>query len=62
MQPTPYDAARDIETVALLATAPLCVLAAPGFPPNDLGEAVAFIRARPGQVHYGSSGRAASGI
>ena len=55
-QRTPYDAARDIETVALLATSPLCILAAPSFPPNTMAEAVAHIRSNPGMVHYGSSG------
>ena len=55
-QRTPYDAARDIRTVALLATSPLCILASPGFAPNTTAEAVAHIRAHPGEVHYGSSG------
>lgn len=56
VQATIYDAARDLETVALLASAPLVMLAAPGFPPNTLAEAAAFIRANPGRVHYGSAG------
>ncbi|MDB5412111.1 MAG: Tripartite-type tricarboxylate transporter, receptor component TctC [Rubritepida sp.] len=56
VQQTPYDAGRDLETVALLATAPLCMLSSPGFAPNTMGEAIAFIRAHPGEVHYGSSG------
>lgn len=56
VQSTPYDAARDLEAVAVLASAPLCVLAAPSFPPNTLAEAVDYIRANPGRVHYGSGG------
>ncbi len=55
-QRTPYDAARDIETIAVLATSPLCMLASPSFAPNSMAEAVAYIRAHPGDVHYGSSG------
>jgi tripartite-type tricarboxylate transporter receptor subunit TctC len=55
-QRTPYDAIGDIETVSLVATSPLCILASPSFPPNTTAEAVAYIRAHPGEVHYGSSG------
>jgi tripartite-type tricarboxylate transporter receptor subunit TctC len=32
------------------------MLAAPSFAPNTMAEAVAFIRANPGRVHYGSAG------
>ncbi|MBR0646758.1 tripartite tricarboxylate transporter substrate-binding protein [Plastoroseomonas hellenica] len=56
VQTTPYDAARDFETVALLATAPLVMLASPDFPPNTMAEAVAHIRANPGKIDYGSAG------
>ena len=42
--------------MAVLATSPLCMLASPRFPPNTMAEAVAHIRANPGEVHYGSSG------
>ncbi len=56
VQAIPYDAAGDLETVALLASAPLVMLASPGFPPNTMAEAAAFMRASPGRVHYGSGG------
>lgn len=55
-QRTPIDAAADFTCVALLATAPLLVLGAPGFAPNTLAEAIAFIRANPDKVDYGSVG------
>ncbi|WP_458096994.1 Bug family tripartite tricarboxylate transporter substrate binding protein [Roseomonas sp. WA12] len=55
-QRTPYDASGDFEAVAMLAVAPLVVLAAPGFPPNTLAELVAYLRANPGKVDFGSSG------
>lgn len=55
-QRTPYDAIADLETVALVATSALCILASPSFPPNTTAEAIAHIRAHPGAVHYGSSG------
>lgn len=56
IQTTPYDAAKDFETVALLATAPLVMLGAPDWAPNSMAEAIAFIRANPGKVDYGSAG------
>jgi tripartite-type tricarboxylate transporter receptor subunit TctC len=56
VQRTPYDAARDFECVALLATAPLVVLAAPAFPANTLAEAITYLHANPDKVDYGSAG------
>ncbi|WP_043829545.1 Bug family tripartite tricarboxylate transporter substrate binding protein [Muricoccus aerilatus] len=56
VQRTPYDAAAEFEAVAMLAVAPLVVLAAPGFPPNTLAELVTYLRAHPGRVDYGSAG------
>jgi tripartite-type tricarboxylate transporter receptor subunit TctC len=56
VQRTPYDAARDFECVSLLATAPLVVLGAPGFPPNSLAEVITHVRANPDKVDYGSAG------
>ncbi len=56
VQRTPYDAAVDFEGIAVLATAPLVVIAAPSFPANTLAEAAAYIRANPEKVDYGSSG------
>jgi tripartite-type tricarboxylate transporter receptor subunit TctC len=55
-QRTPYDAAAEFEGVAILATAPLIALATPSFPANTLAEAIAYIRANPDKVDYGSSG------
>lgn len=55
-QRTSYDASADFEAVAMLAVAPLVVLAAPGFPPNTLAELVTYLRANPGKMDFGSSG------
>ncbi|MBP0445975.1 tripartite tricarboxylate transporter substrate binding protein [Roseomonas sp. SSH11] len=55
-QRTPYDPAADFEAVAMLAAAPLVILAAPGFPPGNMAELVAYLRANPGKVDYGSAG------
>ena len=56
VQRTPYDAARDLEAVAMLATAPLLVLGSPDFPPGNLAELVRYVRANPDKVDYGSAG------
>ncbi|WP_424138394.1 Bug family tripartite tricarboxylate transporter substrate binding protein [Roseomonas chloroacetimidivorans] len=56
VQRTPYDPAADFEAVAMAAVAPLVVVAAPSFPPNNLAELAAYARANPGKVDYGSSG------
>ena len=56
VQRTPYDASADFEAVAIAAIAPLVVVAAPSFPPNNLEELAAYVRANPGKVDYGSSG------
>ncbi|MCR0982547.1 Bug family tripartite tricarboxylate transporter substrate binding protein [Roseomonas populi] len=56
VQRTPYDAAGDFEAVTILASAPLVVLAAPDFPPKSLRELVAYLRANPDKVDYGSAG------
>src|SRR3954451_11944214 len=56
VQRTSYDAVRDFECIALLATAPLLVLGAPNFPPNSLAQAATYIRANPDKVDYGSAG------
>ncbi|MCK8788036.1 tripartite tricarboxylate transporter substrate-binding protein [Roseomonas sp. NAR14] len=55
-QRTPFDPIGDFEAVAVLADAPLVVLGAPGFPPDTLAALVAYVRAHPGQVDYGSAG------
>jgi tripartite-type tricarboxylate transporter receptor subunit TctC len=55
-QRTPYDASRDFEAVAMVAAAPLVVIAAPSFAPNSLVELIEHVRAHPGEVVYGSAG------
>ena len=56
IQRTPYDAQGSFEPVALLARAPFLVLTALEFPPRDIAALIAWARARPGQVDFGSSG------
>jgi len=56
IQRTPYDAQTSFEAVALLARAPFLVLTALDFPPRDIAALIAFARANPGAVDFGSSG------
>lgn len=51
-----YDPQKDFVPVALVARAPLFLAVHPKVPVNTLDEFIAYVRARPGQVNYGSSG------
>ena len=51
-----YDPQKDFVPVALVARAPLFLAVHPKVPVNTLDEFIAYARARPGQVNYGSSG------
>jgi tripartite-type tricarboxylate transporter receptor subunit TctC len=47
---------QDILPVALIARAPLFLAAHPKVPVESMQEFIAYVRARPGQLNYGSSG------
>src|SRR5262249_33399794 len=51
----PYDP-KDVAPVAFLARAPLFLAVHPKLPVATLQEFVAYVKARPGQINYGSSG------
>jgi tripartite-type tricarboxylate transporter receptor subunit TctC len=55
----PYDSARDFAPVALLAQAPVVLLAHPSVPARTLPELIALAKARPGTLAYGSGGNGA---
>jgi tripartite-type tricarboxylate transporter receptor subunit TctC len=46
----------DFAPVAWIGYSPLIIVAHPKFPPNDAKELVAYARANPGKVNWGSSG------
>ncbi len=46
----------DFAPVIYIASAPIIAVANPKFPPNDVKELVAYARANPGKVTWGSSG------
>jgi tripartite-type tricarboxylate transporter receptor subunit TctC len=52
----PYQTLRDFTPIARTAMQPLALLVHPRLPVNNLQEFVAYAKARPGQVNYGSAG------
>jgi len=52
----PYDAVKDLAAVSLLGTTGLFLVAHPSIQVNSFQELVGYIKSRPGQVNYGSSG------
>ena len=52
----PYQTARDFTPIARTAMQPLALLVSPNLPVNSLRDFVAYTRAHPGQVNYGSAG------
>lgn len=57
----PYDANRDFVAVTLLSKVPSLYVVHPDLPVNNLKEFVAYARARPGQLNYGSAGNGSAG-
>jgi tripartite-type tricarboxylate transporter receptor subunit TctC len=50
------DAEKDFTGVTLVAETPGLMVAHPKFPPNNVKELVAYVKANPGKVNYGSPG------
>ena len=51
-----YNPSKDFVPVALIARAPLFLAGVPGLPASSLKDFVAYVKANPGKVNYGSSG------
>ena len=56
LAPTPYDAVRDFAAVATIASTQLVLVVHPSVPAKNVRELVAFAKAKPGQLNYGSGG------
>jgi tripartite-type tricarboxylate transporter receptor subunit TctC len=56
----PYDPAKDLVPVNLLASGPVILLAHPSLPVNSVQELVALAKAQPGRLSYASGGNGAS--
>jgi tripartite-type tricarboxylate transporter receptor subunit TctC len=52
----PYDPLKDFAPVSLVAESPFVLLVHPSLPVKSVQELIAFAKARPGQLTYGSSG------
>jgi len=52
----PFNAQKDFAPVSLMAQAPLILAVHPSVPANNLAELIAYLKANPDQVFFGSSG------
>jgi len=52
----PFDIHKDFSAITLVGSAPMVVVAHPGFQTRTLGELIAYAKANPGAIKYGSSG------
>ena len=51
-----FDPVRDFAPISLAASSPLLLVVNPSFPASTLGEFIAWVRANPGRLNYGTSG------
>jgi len=56
MQKMPYNPLRDLAPVSLATSSPLILVVHPSLQATSVKELIALIRARPGQLSYGSAG------
>lgn len=52
----PFDAIKDITPITMIGTTPFVLLAHPKVPARTVQELVAYAKAHPGELNYGSSG------
>ena len=53
----PYDFSKDLDPIGLVALTPNVLLVNPSLPVKSVAELVAYIKAHPGKVNYGSAGK-----
>src|SRR5215475_9885416 len=58
LQPIPFDPDKDFLPVARMTTSWACFTVHPSVPANTMAEFVAYAKANPGKINYGSSGNA----
>jgi tripartite-type tricarboxylate transporter receptor subunit TctC len=56
VQKTPYDVKQAFEAVSLVASAPFVVVTRKDFPAKNMPELLAYARANPGKINFGSAG------
>jgi tripartite-type tricarboxylate transporter receptor subunit TctC len=52
----PYDPVKDFAPISLVALVPNMLVVHPSLPPKSVPELIAYTKARPGQLNYGSTG------
>src|SRR5712675_1644188 len=52
----PYDAAKDFTAIAMVGGTPNVLIVPSSLPPKTLAEFIAYAKAKPGKLSYGSSG------
>ncbi len=57
----PYDLNKDFKPVSLLAKVPSLYVVHPSVPAKNLKEFIALVKAKPGQMNYGSGGNGSAG-
>lgn len=56
VQKTPYNPVRAFDAVSQVAVAPFVIIVRDGFPAKNVRELIAYAKANPGAVNYGSAG------
>ena len=57
LQPSvPYDLFKQLQTVAMISTSPEVVVVAPQLPVNNVADLIAYGKANPGKMNFGSAG------
>lgn len=57
----PYDIKRDLTPVTLAVTGPYLMVVNPTLPVRNVAELIAYAKANPGKLNYGSAGQGSSG-
>jgi tripartite-type tricarboxylate transporter receptor subunit TctC len=57
----PYDVQRDLTPITLAVTGPYLVVVNPSLPVHNITELIAYAKANPGKLNYGSAGQGSSG-
>ena len=57
----PYDVKRDLAPLMLAVTGPYLVVVNPALPVKNIAELIAWAKANPGKLNYGSAGQGSSG-
>ena len=57
LRPPKFDPLNDYTPIALIGKGPLVIVAHPSLPARNPKELIALAKARPGEIHYGTSGQ-----